>query len=92
MLRVQCLCHRKVSVKTTIKWTTLNKHRGGFCFMTVDQKRQNCKDMRDVLILHFGYKDFNKDSVGYIDNASTEEIHTLHKRLLSIVTGKVLRK
>jgi hypothetical protein len=60
--------------------------------MTIEQKRQNCKDMRETLILHFGYKDLNKDSVAYINNASTEEIHTLHKRLLSIVTGKVLRK
>ena len=60
--------------------------------MTIEQKRQNCKDMRDALILHFGYKDLNKDSIAYINNASPEEIHTLHKRLLSIVTGKVLRK
>jgi hypothetical protein len=60
--------------------------------MTVDQKRQNCKDMRDALILHFGYKDFNKDSIAYINDAPVEEIHALHKRLLSIVTGKVLRK
>ena len=41
--------------------------------MTVDQKRQNCKDMRDALILHFGYKDFNKDSIAYINDAPVAE-------------------
>ena len=60
--------------------------------MTIEQKRQNCKDMRDALILHYGYKDLNKDSVSYIDNASREEIDLLHNRLVGIVRGKVLRK
>lgn len=60
--------------------------------MTIEQKRQNCKDMRDALILHYGYKDLNKDSVAYIDNASREEIDLLHNKLISIVRGKVLRK
>lgn len=48
--------------------------------------------MRDALILHYGYKDLNKDSVAYIDNASREEINLLHNKLVSIVRGKVLRK
>lgn len=60
--------------------------------MTIEQKRQNCKDMRDALILHYGYKDLNKDSVAYIDSASREEIDILHNKLVSIVRGKVLRK
>lgn len=60
--------------------------------MTTDQKRQNCKDMREALILHYGYKDLNKDSVAYIENASKEEIDLLHSRLSGIIKGKLLRK
>lgn len=60
--------------------------------MTIEQKRQNCKDMREALILHYGYKDLNKNSVAYIDNASTEEINLLHQRLSGIVKDKLLRK
>ena len=60
--------------------------------MTIEQKRQNCKDMREALILHYGYKDLNRDSVAYIENASREEIDLLHNRLVGIGRGKVLRK
>jgi hypothetical protein len=48
--------------------------------------------MREALILHYGYKDLNRDSVAYIENASREEIDLLHNRLVGIVRGKVLRK
>lgn len=48
--------------------------------------------MREALILHYGYKDLNKDSVAYIDNASTEEINLLHQRLSGIVKDKLLRR
>ena len=48
--------------------------------------------MREALILHYGYKDLNRDSVAYIENASREEIDLLHNRLVGIVRDKVLRK
>ncbi len=63
--------------------------------MTDDKRlelRQACKDMRHVLIHHFGYKDIVKDSVGYIDAVDDDELQEIHRRLLMIVKSQISRK
>jgi hypothetical protein len=63
--------------------------------MTDDKRldmRQACKDMRHVLIYHFGYKDIIKDSVNYIDEVDDDELQEIHRRLLMIVKSQIGRK
>ena len=60
--------------------------------MTTQEMRQACKDMRYILINHFGYKDIIKDSAGYIDTVEKEELEEIYRRLMMIVKTKAISK
>lgn len=60
--------------------------------MTTQEMRQACKDMRHILINHFGYKDIIKDSAGYIDTVEKGELEEIYRRLMMIVKTKAISK